>query len=394
MSSRAGGRWLAIIHAALLGAVATAGRPMLSYRAIAVGANEIEIGLMATSFAVLPAVFAFGIGRRIDRNGPGRYLLLGNLAVLVGVLVAMFGSYLFTLYLGAAVIGLGLQLAVLAQQANAAVVDEADRDRAFGHMTASFAVGLTIGPPLAALGVRVVGPHVSWSEATIGLGVCLLLTLVALAPAILVLRHPTAARPAATEGRATLMALGILRTGGMWQALVTSATVLAVVDLLSVFLPLWAHDRAIPVETVGLLLGLRGLCTLACRIGFDRMLRLVGRRALLLGCLVAAAGGLALLPFVGLPGAVPIMMVLGAGLGVAQPLTMSWITIMVAAGTRAAALGIRQSANQIAQAALPATVAAIAEASGASGVFLGAAILLSSSAMAVPRAPMGDAGEP
>jgi len=382
------GGWASSLHAALIGAATIAARPLLTYRAIDVGAGGVEIGLMATSFALLPAMLAFSIGRRIDRSGPGLYTIGGNVLVLVGLLGAMLGGDLPILYLSSALIGLGLVMAVLAQQAHAALVDASVRDRAFGRMTAAFALGMAAGPILAALGASGLGPYVDWSPTTLALSVCLALGIVALLPASFVPRRSSAPSRSAEEPAAHRVALQILRTNGMWQALLAGAAVLSVLDLLAAFLPLWANDHGVSLEGVNLILGLRGCCTLACRIGYDRVLRVMGRRLLLITSLVAATGGLAALPLVGLAGAIPIMMVLGAGLGIAQPLTMSWISIVVVDGRRAAALGIRQTTNQLAQAALPVLVAAISGPSGATGVFWGSAILLSASALAIHRSPM------
>ena len=50
-----------------------------------------------------------------------------------------------------------------------------------------------------------------------------------------------------------------------------------------------------------------------------------GRKPLLLVALSAAAVALAVLPLVGAVGAIGVMIALGIGLGVPQPLTMAWV---------------------------------------------------------------------
>jgi predicted MFS family arabinose efflux permease len=75
--------------------------------------------------------------------------------------------------------------------------------------------------------------------------------------------------------------------------------------MVATFLPLWARERGVPIATVGLLLSLRGLVTLVARVGYGRLIHAVGRRTVLLGSLLLAAAGRALLPLVGVPGASP-----------------------------------------------------------------------------------------
>jgi MFS family permease len=363
---------------------------MLSYQAIDLGANGIGLGVIATSYALLPVVVSFGLGRRVDRDGPFRYVIAGNLIFAAGIVVALIATNLPLLYVSAAVVGLGQLMTVLAQQAVPAYAKPEHRDRAFGRFTSAAAVGTIVGPLLAGFAASAFADRTGWSEATIGLLVGLLLCVLGL-PAALGVR-----RLALDEDRPPMLGPSrdvvrqIVRTGGMWQALLAGAIVLTAVDLLSAFLPLWANDRGVSIETVGLLLGLRGMSTLASRLGSNRMIRVIGRRAMLVGSLVAAAAGLAVLPLVTLAGAVVVMVVLGVGLGLAQPLTMSWVSIVAAPGTSGAALGIRLAANRVAQATVPAAVAAAAGGSGANGVFWGTATLLFGAFATLLRAPMGD----
>jgi MFS family permease len=360
---------------------------MLSYRALDLGASGREIGIIATSYALLPVVFAFTLGRRIDRDGPFRYVVTGNAVFLSGVALALTTASLPLLFVAAAAVGLGQLLTMLSQQAAAAFATPETRDRAFGRLTSAGAVGLTAGPLVAAFAAAWLTEIAGWSEATVGLGTGFVLCAAGLVPAF-GLRGLRPAVDDAPSRNPRAVAMQIVRVGGMWQALLAGAMVLTAIDLLAAFLPLWASDRSIPIEAVGVLLALRGIFTLVSRMGAERMIRVLGRRTVLATSLVIAAGGLAVLPFVGVVGAGVIMVALGLGLGLAQPLTMSWVSIVTVPGTRAAALGIRQTANRIAQATLPATVAAVATGSGADGVFWGAAVLLLGASATLARAPM------
>lgn len=174
-------------------------------------------------------------------------------------------------------------------------------------------------------------------------------------------------------------------TRGMGSTLVAGGLVLAALDLLFVFLPAWADDRGIAVTTVGSLLALRAAVTLLVRLVVDRMVRLMGRRMSMTLSIAGAGVGLAVLPLVNLPGAVALMVLLGLGLGVAQPLTMSWVADAARPGTHGAAMGLRLTANRLAQTVLPLGVGVVS--SGEAGVFWAAGGLLALSAAALLRLP-------
>jgi MFS family permease len=285
------------------------------------------------------------------------------------------------LFVATTAVGLGQLFCMLSQQSMAALDTSTSRDRSFGLLTSAAALGQIVGPSAGAF----VADH--WlapgmTEAMVGLVVGCVLTASALVPLMALRRghgrSPDAARRA--RGSSRRVAVQLIRTPGMWQALFAGGVVLACLDLLAAFLPLWATERDISISTVGLLLSTRALVTMLSRIGSDRLVARLGRRRLLIASLVAGVVGLVILPFVDLVGAASMMVVLGVGLGLAQPLTMSWVADMAAPGTSGTALGMRLTVNRLGQAAIPAVIAAVAAGSGAAGVFLVSALVMGAAA--------------
>ncbi|HEX2159282.1 MAG TPA: MFS transporter, partial [Actinomycetes bacterium] len=72
--------WLGRILVALVltQAATFLARPVTSYRALALGADERVIGLITASFAVLPLVVAVPLGRVADRRRPVGMLAAGG----------------------------------------------------------------------------------------------------------------------------------------------------------------------------------------------------------------------------------------------------------------------------------------------------------------------------
>jgi MFS family permease len=83
------------------------------------------------------------------------------------------------------------------------------------------------------------------------------------------------------------------------------------------------------------------------------------------------------------PGVVILMAVGGFGLGIGQPVTMSWVAALAAPGTRATALSVRLMGNRVGQMAVPVLAGLIAGGAGAGWVlgFTGLVVGLSLAAV-------------
>jgi MFS family permease len=159
------------------------------------------------------------------------------------------------------------------------------------------------------------------------------------------------------------------------RALATSATVLAVVDLTVVYLPALGTERGLTAATVGLMLAVRAVFSMASRLGLGRMSGKLGRTRLLVTSLAISTFALAV-------AAIPmpvwllfvVMAALGLGLGIGQPLTMSWLSAQAPDGQRGRALALRLAGNRAGQVVLPSAIGGVAAGLGAAGVFLASAL--------------------
>jgi MFS family permease len=381
---------LLFVQVALLHAAYSVVRPMISYRALELGASTAVLGALAATFAVLPLFLAFAVGRRADVVGPRRLLVTGSLLLVVGSVAALLAPGLLVLVLAGAALGLAHLLDVVGQQTVVARLDSAtDRDRGFGAMTAWASVGQAVGPAVALTlaGWLATG---RWSESVIGLGVAALIAAVAVPFCLRGARPAAGERRPAAERTSSGTALGVLiRTDGMWQALLTSGIVFAALDLLLAYLPAWAEERGISVAVVGWLLGLRAVVSLVARALTVWLIDRFTRRWAFVGSLLCGVAGLAALPFVGVTGAAVVMVLLGIGLGLAMPLTMSWVSALSAPEFRGAAIGLRVTANRLAQTVVPPAIGAAAAGAGSSGVFLASATVLAAATSTVVRRQPG-----
>ena len=101
-----------------------------------------------------------------------------------------------------------------------------------------------------------------------------------------------------------------------------------------------------------------------------RLLASYSRPLLLAVSMSVSAGGLAALPFVTwLPGLYAIMVVTGLGLGLCQPLTVSWVAGQVPPEIRGMAMSVRLAGNRLGQVVVPLGVGILAGAAGLASAF-------------------------
>jgi MFS family permease len=386
-------------------------RPIVTYRALALGAGPAEVGFVAASYAALAMFVAVPAGRWVDRFGERPFLLVG-MTILGVVLLTMAASDNVPV-LAAAMLALGAahMIAAVAVQTLIANAGAANgRDGRFGVQTVVASLGQLVGPAIA--GLLVASAMASETllegapeglasstvtvEATdgvflIGAAAAAIGTLVALS---FWLRPPS--RPeAAADGyrrrvppRTWASISRVIHQPSMAQALIASLAVLACIDILVAYLPVYGVVHGIPVATIGLLLAVRAGASMASRILMMPLRRLLGRRRLLVASMGIAAIALAALPLAG-SALVPLVVavtVMGFGLGLGQPLTLGWIATQAPEDVRGTAIGMRLTANRLGQLGVPAVVGLVAGVAGVAAIFWSLGGLLGAAAGIVARA--------
>jgi len=372
------------------GAVSMA-RPAVSYRALALGADERAVGVIAGVYALLPLFVAVPLGRRTDHGRCAPLLPAGVVLIAGGCALSGAANSLGAMALWSGVMGLGhLSFVIGAQSLVARQSAPREQDRNFGHFTIGASLGQLAGP--VAAGVLIGGDDLAGTSA-LALLVAGAGAAVAVSSLWRIEDRGTVPNSRARQGD-RVSVTGILRTRGVPAGMLISMSVLSATDILTAYLPVVGEDRGISPAAVGLLLSLRAAASIACRLTLTPLLRLLGRRWLLtLTCLLAAL----LCAAVAIP--VPvwalgvILAALGFCLGVGQPLSMTTVVQAAPASARSTALALRLTGNRLAQVAAPAGAGVVAGAAGVAAPFLmlGALLLLSAGVGLRAPGPESDA---
>ncbi|MGW7266786.1 MFS transporter [Streptomyces sp. NPDC054842] len=368
------------------GAVSMA-RPAVSYRALALGADERAVGVIAGVYALLPLFAAVPLGRRTDHGRCAPLLPLGVVLIAGGCALSGTANSVAVMAAWSGVMGLGhLCFVIGAQSIVARQSAPHEQDRNFGHFTIGASLGQLVGP--IAAGALIDGRDMAGSSA-LALLVAGAVAAVSCA-SLWRIEHRTAPKSRTEQGD-RVPVRRILGARGVPAGIFVSLAVLSATDILTAYLPVVGEHRGIAPSVIGALLSLRAAATIACRLVMTPMLRLLGRTALLTAtCLLAGV----LCAGIALP--VPVwalavmLAVLGFCLGVGQPLSMTTVVQAAPDGARSTALALRLTGNRLGQVAAPAAAGLVAGLSGVAAPFvmLGALLLLSSGiALRAPGRP-------
>lgn len=363
-----------LTHAVLIQAVAFLLRPAAVYQAIQLDVPAWALGALGASFAVVPLLIALPVGGLVDRIGARFVMACGSLLTIAAAgLLLLAGGGLVGLLCGTALLGAGHLGCVVGQQAVVAGGAAGTRlDSRFGYYTFAASLGQAIGPAFIPV---FAGSAVRPDPAPLFLvGGALAVLLLAVTTAI-ARPAPRPAAAAPSEGST----LGLLRIPGLARALLTSATVVAAVDLTVVYLPALGAERGLPAGVVGALLTVRALASMASRLLLGATTSRFGRTRVMVAGIVVSAVCLIL---TALPAPTALLFVavalLGLGLGIGQPITMSWLIERTPADRHGRALSLRLAGNRMGLIALPTLLGTIAAAAGAGGVLIGTGVAVGS----------------
>jgi len=394
-------------------------RPIVTYRALDLGAGPFEIGLVQSAFSILPAATAVAIGRWVDRRGEARFPAAAMAVLAVASLATAVADSLPVLAAAMTLLGLGQITSHVAGQtmiANRGPRDQ--RELRYGWYATCASLGQLIGPAAAGL---VLGASVAGGVSASGSGAAsapgaaaapttslpaadgvvlnpqapvfvlgAAMATVALGLALTIPHRRPRPRPPGEEPSAGLAraAWHVLRRPGMATAMLVSVTVLSSVDVLVAYLPAYGEAIGLPVETVGLLLAVRAGASLLSRLAMGVLIARLGRERLLAASMILAAVGVGALVVVPpTPVLVACMVAAGLGLGLGQPMTIAWVATRSPRRERALALGVRLTGNRASLLVVPTAVGALAGAAGLTSIWLVVAGFLAFGAMAALRTP-------
>jgi MFS family permease len=342
------------IHSCYLGS-----KVVVSLLALELGASQFTVGVLAAFYAVVPLLLGVYSGRLADRRGMRLPMLIGAsfmvVAMLAGFLLReLAGLFVVSILVGAAFVFFNVSV----QNVAGGIGRPEHRARNFSILAIGYSVSAFIGPMFAGFSIDYNGHAMTF----------LYFVFFALVPVVLLTARPRlvhiAAGPHAEEKASTL---DLLRDAPLRNLIFTSGLCVASAELFSFYVPVFAHSIGLSASTIGLILGGYAAAVFVSRFLLPAMMRRWRPDQIMSSMMLVAALAFAIFPL--LRNVYPLIamaLVIGFGVGCAQPLLMALSYEKSPPGRTGEVTGLRLTANNVARVTIPLI-------SGALGALLGAA---------------------
>ena len=353
-------------------------RPMITYRAIELDANTLQIGVVAALYALFPVLLALQFGSWVGKIGEGKFIIAGTASMALTGVALIFANSILTLAIATALAGISHLACMVGGQSMVALRAPREKyDKYFGYYTFSASVGHLIGPLVAAVVAGSDGtlPKSTSNAFLLGTVLC----VIALLPVIKWRNENPSVQGYSDQGTYSA-AISLMKKPGIFAAIYVSLAISSVADVLVVFLPLFGTENNFSPYAIGIILAIRAGTTMISRFFLGRLSNRFSTYQLLMvstSVSVIACGAMAFAKTPFTLGA--IVFIAGFSLGIGQPLTMSLVSQKTVANERALAVSARLMGNRFGQFMVPVCAGAIAASTGVSGVFIALSVLLATS---------------
>lgn len=361
---------IALFHYLLIDAI----RPYLSLYAESCGASNTEIGYISSTYSLIQVFSALLIGKALDKWGIRKPSLIGVLSYIAGALILSISKTVAPMMIASALFGISHGILLLAVEAlTTGVKNPNARANSIGLLTSFNAIGIFIGPTLG-----------GWMQSLWGASISFIgCAVISIVPFILVFFLPDQIKSPSSETVSEKKAAKeniflLLRDRKIANNMVLSACTFFALDVMSTYLSLYCANAAgLDEAAIGYILSAKGIAQLISRFALGYLCNTFRQDRVFAGCLLIGAVSTALVGFVSSYwGIIFLAILIGAALGLANPLTLLNVGDVSTDENRSRVLALRLTCGYAAQSASPIVFGVIADSFGLSTVFWGSGIVM------------------
>jgi MFS family permease len=349
-------------------------KPIVSLYAYSLGITPQEISMIVASSAICPALLALQIGKWVDHIGTRPMVIIGNVLYLLSLLISVMFPSFFIFLIQLALAGIATTCIMLALQKRIGSLG-GDLNRTVANYSLFGSVGSMIGPTVSSFLYDYYGYHIF-------IFFNMLLIVIALCSEMGIrnldgknTQITVKNQQANLQGSESIWVL--IRNRDIRNAIIIGGLIFSYRELFTVYFPLLAHNMDISPMITGILLSFSGLAMLVIRFTQTSLVRSFGRMRILTWSLFATGIIYLVTPFS--PWIVLLFVlvgVLGAGLGLAQPLSTAALLEGTIPEHRGEVLGVQMMMNRVSQFAIPAIFGGLGGLIGVSAIFWGSGFVL------------------
>jgi len=339
-------------------------RVLMSLFALELGASSAAIGMLIALYGLGPLLLSVYAGTITDRFGSYRPILFGLIGIAAGLVIPYLVPTFAALCVAALLMGIAFVFLNIAMQDLVTSFGDAEaRTRNVSLQSLAISLAALLGPLLVGISIDHRG-HVP---------TFLYLALIVVCAWIgwlfcrrLVLREGRGATHRAGGGVMNLLAQPRLR-----KVVVTSALVVAGIDLYTFYMPIYGHAIGLSATMIGIVLGAHAAATFVVRVFLPLLVRRWDEDRVMTASMLLAGVTFLMFPFAErVTFLLLLSFVLGLGLGVGQPLSVIMTYNRAPAGRTGEALGLRFSLVNLTHMIIPLAFGTIGSALGLVTVFL------------------------
>ncbi len=341
-----------------------ASKVLVSLFAIELGASQFVIGIMIATYSLLPAIFAAYAGRLSDRLGTRLPIMAGSLGMAASLALPWLSPTLPALCASAALLGVSHMFYNLsAQNLIGAAGGAEDRTRNFSNYSLAMAVGAFAGPVTAGLAIDRLGHAESY----------LCIAALPLVPVLLLAftREVRGGPRIRSEEEEAVLSASLLANPVLRRTLIASAMSVTGQDLFQFYMPIYGHSVGLSASAIGVVLSMFGVAAFIVRMALPAFVKRWGPDLVFSVALYVAASAFLLFPLFSSAFMLSVVaLLLGLGMGCAQPVTLMLIYSRAPEGRSGEALGMRVTINQITHIIVPVVFGTLGSAFGIAPVFV------------------------
>jgi MFS family permease len=344
-------------------------RPMTSLFAEDLGASIIEIGILTACYSLTPFLFAILIGQLVDRFGEKVPLMMGAAGMTFALLLPFFYPSLFILYISQFILGGSQLLAHIALQNGVSGYNPIDkRDKAIFTLSLCISTGLMIGPLIG--GYATV--HLGFKNSYV------LYSVISFIPFIIgMFITRTNQKNNNSQSKQVHRMKDLLAIPGLMRTIFVSMLILASLDLFYVYYPLYGSSIGMNPTEIGWVLMVQSLASIIVRIFMPTIITKFGTIKTLSTFMFCGAIAYGFIPFFDVFFYIVFLtVIIGTGIGIVQPLTLSLTVNLAPQERRGEVLGIRMAGNRLSQIVIPLIFAGVSNFTGLGAIFTIEAFIL------------------
>lgn len=365
--------YMIILMNTILITTITGVKPVVSLYAYSLNISPQEISVIIAGSAVFPALLALHIGKWIDRIGTRPIVIFGNVIYLIALMFSVLFPSFFVFFIQLALVGVASTALMLALQKRVGSLG-GDIDRAVANYSLFGSLGAMLGPILSSALYDHYGYHLC-------IFFNMLLIAVALGSEVGMKgldeekRGKSVERRAEQEKKESIWMS--MRNRDIRNAILIGGLIFSYRELFSVYFPLLGENMGLSPTMSGMILSLSGLAMLIIRFAQTSLVHSFSRMRVLTWSLYVTG-----MVYLGLPfspwTAVLFLLValLGAGLGLAQPLSTAALLEGTLPERQGEILGVQMMMNRVSQFAIPVIFGGLGGLLGVAAIFWGSGLVL------------------